>query len=181
MYEASSDPWSFGTDAYEHARYQHLLSCLGDDTFHAAFEPGCSIGVLTTLLAPRCRRLLAIDISAVAAARARTRCARFRQVEVRQGALPDDVPAETFDLAVLSEIGYYFAAPVLTGIVGRLSEHLVPGALVVAAHWTGTSADHVLTGRQVHDILDGHPTLRLEHADERPSYLLSTYRRTHIS
>jgi hypothetical protein len=47
------------------------------------FEPGCSVGELTALLAPRCDRLLATDAFQTAVERARQRCAEFGNARIR--------------------------------------------------------------------------------------------------
>jgi SAM-dependent methyltransferase len=111
IYERSSDPWSFATDPTERARYSDIVSLLGNIQFRSGFEPGCSIGELTVMLAPRCERLLAIDISPRAVALARQRCRGIANVEVRHGRLPDDLPKPDVDLVVLSEIGYTTSLP----------------------------------------------------------------------
>ena len=45
--------------------------CSRRERYASAFEPGCSIGVLTAQLAPRCDRLLACDVAAAAVESAR--------------------------------------------------------------------------------------------------------------
>jgi len=77
MYREKTDPWNFATDAYERSRYESLLSALAGQRYHRAFEPGCSIGVLTASLAPFCDELLAIDLSETAISHARRRCAVY--------------------------------------------------------------------------------------------------------
>ena len=88
IYERSRDPWSFATDPTERARYQDIVSLLGNTHFQSGFEPGCSIGELTVMLAPHCRKLLATDISPRAVAVARQRCDGLANVEVRHGRFP---------------------------------------------------------------------------------------------
>ena len=54
VYAASSDPWQFATSDYERAKYAATVAALPKPHFEQAFEIGCSIGVLTGLLAQRC-------------------------------------------------------------------------------------------------------------------------------
>lgn len=176
-YRRAPDPWSFADDPTEQARYDRIVGQLGDRTFRAAFEPGCSIGVLTERLADHCRALLAIDVAPSAVQRARARCARFPHVTVAVGRLPDDIPAGPLDLVVFSEVGYYFDRAALDRLLERLVESLVPGGLLVACHWTGTSADHVLPGHAVHEALDVLGGLESVAREVHPTYLLATYRR----
>ena len=111
------------------------------------------IGVLTERLAARCEHLLAMEISPRAVAVARRRCERYPNVRVVEGALPYDLPRGTFDLVVFSEIGYYFERGVLAGIRDLLIERLAKQGVLVGVHWLGVSADHLLTGDEVHAVL----------------------------
>ena len=84
-----------------HHRYRH------------AFEPGCSIGTLTALLALRCDHVTAVDVAdaAVRTADARLRDGGLReQVTLARSSLDDAWPAGPFDLLVLSEVAYYLEA-----------------------------------------------------------------------
>lgn len=161
LYRTDPDPWRFTDDLYEQARYQHLLAHVPAGRYGTAFEPGCSIGVLTRRLADRCRRVIAIDIAEAAVEQARLRCADRPGVDLARGELPHDLPDEPVDLVVLSEIGYYLTDIVLVDLAHRIRDVLTPGGRVVAVHWTGESSDHVLHGRDVHRTLDTH--LGLDH------------------
>ena len=177
IYRRDDDPWHFADSEYEQRRYAHLVAMVGDRRFGRAFEPGCSIGELTSLLAPRCAELLAIDISEVAVARARQRCVWLPHVEVRVGALPDDLPDGPFDLVVFSEIGYYFSEAALGSVLEAIVEQMSPGGVVVGTHWTGSSADHIINGAQVHEAIDSVGLLQpIEHAS-RPRYLAGRWQR----
>jgi SAM-dependent methyltransferase len=177
-YRASCDPWSFSSSSYELNRYAEIMRVLGSRTFHFGFEPGCSIGVLTERLAPRCRHLLAMDISPTAVAIARQRCEQYPNVTIVEGALPEDLPADTFDLIVFSEIGYYFERGVLAGVRDLLAEHLAQQGVLVAVHWLGVSADHLLTGDEVHDVLGSSDSLRKTASRRYDSFLLESWERT---
>jgi protein-L-isoaspartate O-methyltransferase len=73
VYADTNDPWNFATSPYENAKYLATIDALEGRRFAAAFEIGCSVGVLTALLAAQCDTLLSIDINerALEAARAR--------------------------------------------------------------------------------------------------------------
>ena len=62
LYARSADPWGFRTSGYEQEKYRRTIATLGERRFRSGFEPGCSIGVLTRMLATRCDALLAADI-----------------------------------------------------------------------------------------------------------------------
>ena len=67
------DPWDYESSWYEQRKYALTLAALRRERYENGFEPGCSIGVLTELLAPRCRHLLAADFHDGALARAHAR------------------------------------------------------------------------------------------------------------
>lgn len=158
-YSAAADPWDFETSAYEQYRYATIVRTLQGRRYERAFEPGCSIGILTVELARMCNSVEAIDISPTAVASARERCAAFENVAVRQGKLPDSIPSGLFDLIVFSEIGYYFDARTLGKIVSDLVSRLTVRGVFLAAHWLGRSPDHRLTGDEVHAVLACIPRL----------------------
>ncbi len=151
------DPWRFASDAYEQERYRTMLSLLGDERFDRALEPGCSIGTFTRLLAARCTTVIAIDFAPTAIAEAAGRNADLEGVTHRVGSFPEWPCSHggRFDLVCFLELGYYFDRCRLGEVaetVGR--ELLTDGGVVLAGHWTGSSPDHVLSGDEVHDVLD---------------------------
>ena len=161
MYQIDRDPWNFAYDPYERSRYEAVVAALPAGRFEFGFEPGCSVGELAALVAPRCNRYLAIDIAPTAVATARARCRHLPHVEVQTAALPVAIPTRGVDLLVFSEIGYYFDEPALASIIEQLRDRLVGRAVVVACHWLGSSGDHVLSGDRVHELLNdtlGTPT-----------------------
>jgi hypothetical protein len=50
MYQAAADPWRFEDRWYERRKYAISLALLPAEWYRAAFEPGCSIGVLGFLM-----------------------------------------------------------------------------------------------------------------------------------
>ena len=62
MYRSDPDPWQFESSWYEERKYALTVAALPDRRYRSAFEPGCSVGVLSSLLAERCDHLLATDI-----------------------------------------------------------------------------------------------------------------------
>jgi SAM-dependent methyltransferase len=149
LYGSSADPWNFAASPYEQAKYRATLRAIGAG-YRSALEIGCSIGVFTRMLADRCSRLLGVDIAEAALQHARRRCADLPQVEFQQLALPRELPAGTFDLIVLSEVGYYWSLDDLDRFIAWVGGALESGGVCALVHWTGET-DHPLTGDQVHE------------------------------
>ncbi len=158
LYRASADPWRLGESWYERRKRALTVACLTRPRFGSAFEPGCATGLLTELLAPRCDRLLATDVAAAAVAATRRRVAAHPQVDVQRRAVPAEWPAGTFDLIVLSEVGYYCDRTDLGRVIDRAAGSLTEDGVLIACHWRHP-APYPLTGDQVHDTLIAHPGL----------------------
>jgi trans-aconitate methyltransferase len=175
LYQADLDPWGLATRAYERRKFAITVASLPAPRYRSAFEPGCSIGVLTEQLAPRCEQLLAMDHMASAHRQAERRLRGRPGVQVVEGAVPEDWPDGPFDLLVLSELCYYFDADELHRLAERAVETLDPGATIVAVHWCGET-DYPLGGAEAHAVLAGTPGWQpvVHHEDEE--FLLDVWR-----
>ncbi len=151
MYAANPDPWEFETSPYEAKKYADTVGVLPRSQYRSAFEIGGSIGVLTEKLAARCQSLLSIDVSTRAQARAKRRCAHLPHVEFEIMQVPHHYPSRTFDLTVISEVGYYWSKPDLQTAQQKIAEHLEPGGHLLLVHWTPYVDSYPLTGDEVHD------------------------------
>src|ERR1700683_5057466 len=101
LYTADPDPWKFATSPYERAKYTRTLNAMPKPRYRSALEVGCSIGVLTRLLASRCDSLLGVDAAQTPLLEARRRCADFPSVRFEQIFVPEQWPDGAFDLIVL--------------------------------------------------------------------------------
>jgi len=175
IYLQDADPWRFASSEYELGRYEVTMQALSSRRYGHAFEPGCSIGVLTERLATICECVDAIDISPIAVRQASRRCSRLLNVTIRQGALPTDIPAGTFDLLVLSEIGYYFNNVQLKTLINHLTDRMASGSVFLAVHWLGSSPDHILSGSQVHQVISSAETLTQDLSENHTEFLLGRW------
>jgi SAM-dependent methyltransferase len=148
LYAASPDPWGFSSRWYEERKYALTLAILPNARYRRAFEPGCSIGVLTAGLAQRCDALIASDPSVPALAAARGRVPAH--VELILGAVPDHWPDGALDLVVLSEVGYYLGVDDLERLVEKVAVSLDPDGHLVAVHWRPKVDDYPGDGAFVH-------------------------------
>lgn len=146
LYAENPDPWDFETSDYEAAKYAASIAALGDRHYAEGLEIGCSIGVLTALLAPHCDRLLATDVAAAALARAQARCADLPGVRFALSTLPAAAPAGAFDLVVLSEVLYYFETADIARLAAAVRGLALPGADILLVHWLGPTPDYPHTG-----------------------------------
>ncbi|HXO46257.1 MAG TPA: SAM-dependent methyltransferase [Mycobacterium sp.] len=164
MYSQSGDPWELGTRWYEQRKYAITLAMLPKDRYAHAFEPGCSVGVLTALLTQRCGRVTATDVAAAALANAERRLhdsGRRDQVTLLRQSVDEPWPPDPFDLLVLSEIGYYLPPDALRGVLDRQCPRLAVGASVIAAHWRHPVDDYLMSGDQVNEVVAATTGLHL--------------------
>ena len=178
-YRECGDPWNFTGSDYERGRYEMTLRSLMRPHYRRAFEPACSIGVLTAALAERCDEVQAVDIAPSAVAAARKRCADLPGVTIDCADVLRQCPDGPFDLIIFSELGYYFEEEPLKRIAEALGTRLEAGGELLAVHWLGTSQDHLLHGDQVHDILADALTGSCAwiKGDRHPGFRLDTWRR----
>ena len=174
-YQEALDPWNFAGSSYELRRYKAISDALSHRRYLRAFEPGCSVGVLTEQLAGLCDEILAIDFSPTAVLRAQQRCAALKNVTIRCASLSELLPVRGFDLIVLSEIGYYFDPEEWKDTTTKLVRPMDAGATLLATHWLGISSDHRVSGDQVHEILGSIPGLRLEQSERDDAFRLDRW------
>ncbi len=151
MYAADIDPWQFETSEYEAKKYAATIAALPKAQYCSAFEIGGSIGVLTEKLSDRAQSLLSVDVSKTAQARAKERCEHLSHVEFQILQFPREQPGQTFDLILVSEVGYYWSAQELPIAQQYIFDHLDPGGHLLLVHWTPYVQEYPLTGDQVHE------------------------------
>lgn len=165
LYQQNEDPWDFKTSAYERDKYAATLGALPRERYQNAFEIGCSIGVLTQQLATRCKRLLAVDGSKIPLKQARQRLRHQAHVQLAQMRVPDTFPDDSFDLILVSEVGYYWSWDDLAKAQQHIVRTLQPGGHLLLVHWIRPT-NYPLTGDEVHDAF-GTLGTQLEHREHR--------------
>jgi len=164
MYAVSADPWRLQERWYEKRKFAITLALLPHPRYRHAFEPGCSVGVLTEQLAARCDRVTATDVVPAALDATHRRLSQadgLERVTLLRRSLDEDWPSMDFDLVVLSEVGYYLSAAALRDMLDREVPRLTNAATVVAAHWRHRVADYPMTGDQTNDVITATPGLHL--------------------
>lgn len=178
MYEADPDPWRFATSDYERRKYEATVAALPVRDPARVFEAGCSIGVLTRMLAPLAGHVLAADVDARTLERAGETCAGLSNIEFRRMVLPGEWPAGRFDLMLFSEVLYFMSRD----DVARTAELAVSGLSeaggIVLVNWTGPT-NYPCCGDEAADlfIATAAPALRVHRAQREPKYRLDVLTR----
>src|ERR1700735_3218994 len=152
MYRNDTDPWRFESSPYEQRKYAVTVASLPEDRYRRAYEPGCSVGVLTEMLATRCDNLLSSDIIPAALERAAPRLRGQPHGRFEERCIPGQWPSGPFDLVVLSEIAYYFDPTELQRVMACVMDSTVPGAHIVGVHWLGQT-NYPLTGDRTNRLI----------------------------
>ncbi len=166
LYLAKDDPWDNASKWADRRKYAVALASLPRERYRRCYEPGCAIGELTRLLAPRCDEVLAVDCVEAAVQQARAAVAEFGHVRVEQAMLPAGLPTGTFDLIVVGDLLYYLSGADLDAVLDGLVARLEPGGDLVAAHFRDRQGGGY-DGFHVHRALAARTGLhRLIHHDD---------------
>jgi SAM-dependent methyltransferase len=162
QYRQTTDLFELEGTAHERRRYEFIVGALAGRPLGRTLELGCSVGVLTQMLAEQTDSLVATDISDVVleAARERLLDAGHGGVEFHQADLPDGVPAGPFDTIIASELLYYLRADEVRGAGMRLADALAPGGRILTAHTRGYFPKHALSADHVARLVGRTPGLR---------------------
>ena len=156
MYAGTDDPWGFRTRWYEQRKRDVTLAALTRPRYRRAFEPGCSIGVLTAGLAGALRRGASRPTSttgALAAARAAAAGAR-PTCGVDRLEVPRRLARRRRSTSWWSPSSATTSTPgALDLLLDRVVGSLAPGGTLLACHWRHPVADYPPTGDAVHDRL----------------------------
>ncbi len=130
------DPAILAQATAEIVDWLHGYGCVGDPDAGPDAPPltdvldlGCGIGRLAVALAPRCRSVLGLDVSAGMVAEARRRCAHLSgvRIEATSGTDLDALPSRGFDLVLAVD-----SMPYLVQIgAGALATHVAGAARIL--------------------------------------------------
>ena len=181
---AEPDPWRYES-AYEQRKYEQTLSLLPPHV-PRALEIGCAEGHFTVGLASRVSELVAADLSEIALARARSRCAGLANVQFTQLDVASDPLPGRFDLVVCSELLYFLGREALQAVARKLADALVSGGALVLAHANlqvdepdqpGFDWPLPYGARHIGDVLAAEPALRFTKELRTPLYRIQLFHR----
>jgi trans-aconitate methyltransferase len=177
LYLAKNDPWDVATKWHDRRKYAVTVASLPRERYRRAYEPGCSIGLLTRMLAARCDAVVATDSVDAAVTQARDTVRDLRHVRVDRAWLPADLPDGTFDLIVIGDLLYYLSAADLRATLDGLVSRLEPGGDLAAVHFRDRENGGNYDGFNAHAELVGRPDLKPVVHHEDDWFLLDILRR----
>jgi O-antigen/teichoic acid export membrane protein len=191
-FAAGRDPWNYGTTEQREridSAMRELDAVLAETTrgtFDRAVELGCAEGSVTELLAPRCRRLVATDLSSLALARCRERCAARPDIEYQQADVARAATWGPYDLVVAMDVLECIRSPrqlrrARSAIVAMLDpgghllitttrQHPVPETA-----WWGR---WLPIGARINEFVGRHPRLQTVRSASTATHAISLYVRT---
>ena len=178
LHATHDDPWHYHSRWYERRKRDLTLAMLTRQRYRRAFEPGCSIGVLSTALAARCDALDIQDISQSAVRRAREALKDQSHVSIDCGAIPEQWPEGRFDLIIISEIGYYLSREALDTLCRRIETALSEDGELLACHWRHPIDGSDLNAESVHRTLADHLNVTRHGHYEDSDTLIDLWQRT---
>jgi SAM-dependent methyltransferase len=181
LFNASDDPWSFRTRWYEKRKRELMLASLPRQRYQHVYEPACANGEFSALLAERSESLLCQDIIEKAVTLARCRLGHLPHVRVEQARIPEDWPVGTFDLIILSEVGYFLDARAWHQVIENTLLSLGPEGGVLACHWLHPIEGCSQDGHDVHAALAQNLPLHRLVRHEEQDFLLEYWSRKSAS
>jgi len=167
LYRQDDDPWAYRSSWYERRKRLLTVAVLPRQRYRSGFEPACSNGEFSMLLAQRCDRLRVCDLSEHAVRLARERLSSQQNVTVEQRAVPQAWPDERFDLIVIGELGYYLSREETAELAQKACNSLTDDGTLVACHWRHPFEGRVQSADDVHAAFDALAPLThlVQHAE----------------
>lgn len=181
MFADNEDPWAFRERWYEKRKRDLSLACLPHQQYQRVFEAGCANGELSLGLAERSMGFLGLDLCERAVELARARLAHNVSAQVRVGEVPRDWPSGSFDLIVLSELGYYLDEDAWIAVARRAEGSLRSRGVLLACHWLHPIEGCPMNGTQVHRLLAEHLSMERLVRHEEADFLLEVWSTDHTA
>lgn len=152
LYRDNPDPWGYEGSGDNAKKYAETIKILTQERYENVLEIGCSNGLFTELLANKSDQLLAIDISEEPLKAAKNRLSTNTNVTFKKAFIPDSFPKGSYDLIVLSEVGYYLNLRDLVDTKNLIRDHLKFGGQLLLVHSYNLTEARPLSSNQVHEV-----------------------------
>ena len=152
--------------------------------FENAFEIGCSEGVFTEMLAPRCKSLLAVDVSKRALQRAGERCAGTNVTFRQWNLIAEPAPSDMDLVIVMDVLEIFYCRSDIRKAREKVVNAVKPGGYVLVgnsrqnelyenAHW----AKWMLKGgKRIAEYFAEHPRLALVSTETEGLFINALFR-----
>ncbi len=180
------DPYALMESDYEKAKLALVVETLRGVVPHtgSALEIGCGEGKLTAHLGEVCDKVLAVDISDLAIARAKRSLEGAPHVEVRRADVFTEELADRFDLVVCSEVLFYFEPTQLPGVVKKVADRVSGGGRLLLVHARALADDTAgidlkkFGAKTIHDMFIADDRFAVDVDRVEPAYRITLLRRT---
>ncbi len=171
LHRTVEDPWDFATSPYEIAKRAATMAALPNRTFSSILEVGCSTGYLSQALCQKGDQVLALDVSAVAIARAASRVNESVPIRFRQAELPDEWPPGAFDLIVFSEVLYFMTSEEICRCAAFAWQALTSDGCCLLVNWTGKT-NLAISGQKAASIFLSSQLWQCDLTQDENDYML---------
>lgn len=148
VFGRGADPYRYADSPYERARLAAMRAALGERRYRHALEVGSAEGAFTRLLAGAAERVTGLELSPVAAVRARAALAGRAGVTIVEADLRAWEPPGSFDALIFGDVLYYMDKPLVRDqfetVFPRAAGWVEPGGIVLLAHGFAGEAERAL-------------------------------------
>ncbi len=145
VFGRGADPYRYAASPYERARLDAMEKALAGRRYPRALEVGAAEGHFTRRLAALSGAVTALELSPVAAARARAAAAGLPVTLVEADVRAWDCAGAVFDAVVLGEVLYYLDKPLVQPefeeALARMGGWVAPGGRLLLAHGFADAAE----------------------------------------
>ncbi|RIJ22299.1 class I SAM-dependent methyltransferase [Henriciella barbarensis] len=149
-FEADADPWQTWNSKYEAVKRASLAKAIGPRPYGRGLEIAAGNGSNTLMIANKTRRLIATEGAPAGAALVRKASQGEPHIRVVIHDVADRLPADAFDLIVISELLYYLGSEPFEMLAREVSRTLQPGGRLVLLHHVENFSDRARPADHVH-------------------------------
>lgn len=179
------DSWSYATDPSHLERLQRIMKAISPLAGKSVLELGCAEGFITKEIAKQAARVVACELSPLAAERTRIACVGL-PVSVVECDIRTNLPNATFDSILASDVFYYLTQDEITQVIRSLAQRGNPECKLLMANEWNSSYSLLSSPQKIIDTIqrDGHWHLEEHHVYDvqTSSHTIAVFRlRTAVS